>query len=55
LELTGARPSELAGSTVHDFDGETLRLKHRKGKSSKLRVRQVVLSVEGAKFLLLGK
>ena len=50
LELTGARPSELAGSTVHDFDGETLRLKHRKGKSSKLRVRQVVLSVEGARF-----
>jgi len=50
LELTGARPSELAGSTVRDFDGETLRLKHRKGKSSKLRVRQVVLSVEGARF-----
>jgi integrase len=50
LELTGARPSELAGSTVRDFDGETLRLKHRKGKSSKLRVRQVVLSVEGVRF-----
>lgn len=50
LELTGARPSELASSTVHDFDGETLQLKHRKGKSSKLRVRQVVLSVEGARF-----
>ncbi len=50
LELTGARPSELAAATVRDFDGESLRLKTRKGKSSKLRARHVVLSAEGAKF-----
>ena len=35
---------------MRDFDGETPRLKQHKGKSSKLRVRQVVLSVEGARF-----
>lgn len=50
LELTGARPSELAAATVRDLDSDTLRLRHRKGKSSKLRVRQVVLSAEGARF-----
>ena len=50
LELTGARPSELAAAMVRDLDGGSLRLKNRKGRASKLRVRQVVLSVEGAKF-----
>lgn len=50
LELTGARPKELAAAKVADFDGESLRLAHRKGKPAKLRVRYTVLSDEGAKF-----
>jgi integrase len=50
LELTGARPSELAAATAGDFDGGQLRLAHRKGKPPKLRVRHAVLSTEGAKF-----
>ena len=50
LELTGARPKELAGATVGDYDGESLRLAHRKGRPPKLRVRHVVLSAEGVKF-----
>jgi hypothetical protein len=32
---------------VVDFDGETLRLAHRKGKPPKLRVRHAVLSAAG--------
>jgi integrase len=43
LELTGARPGELANAVVSDFDGERLRLAHRKGRPPKLRVRYVVL------------
>lgn len=50
LELTGARPKELAEATAGDFDGEQLRLQHRKGKPAKLRTRFVVLDVEGVKF-----
>jgi integrase len=50
LELTGARPSELAAATVRDFDGESLRLKDRKGSGSKVRIRHTVLSAEGVKF-----
>ena len=50
LELTGARPKELASATVGDYDGETLRLAHRKGRPPKLRVRHVVLSAEGIRF-----
>jgi len=50
LELTGARPSELAAATAGDFDGGQLRLAHRKGKPPKLRVRHTVLSAEGVKF-----
>jgi len=50
LELSGARPKELADAKVGDFDGETLRLAHRKGKPPKLRVRHVVLSREGVDF-----
>jgi integrase len=44
LELTGARPRELAAALVVDFDGQTVRLSHRKGRPPKLRIRQVVLS-----------
>jgi len=51
LELTGARPKELAAATVADYDGETLRLAHRKGRPPKLRVRHVVLSAEGIRFI----
>jgi integrase len=50
MELSGARPGELAAATVGDFDGETLRLAHRKGKPPKLRVRHVVLGEEGITF-----
>ena len=50
LEHTGARPHELAAALVRDFDGESLRLAHRKGKPPKLRVRHVVLGTEGVTF-----
>jgi integrase len=50
LELTGARPLELATATAGDFDGTKLRLAHRMGKPPKLRVRYVTLSPEGVKF-----
>jgi integrase len=50
LELTGARPGELAAATVSDFGGETLKLSHRKGRPPKLRSRYVVLSAEGVRF-----
>jgi integrase len=50
MELSGARPKELASATVGDFDGETLRLAHRKGKPPKLRVRHVVLGEDGVEF-----
>jgi integrase len=51
LELTGARPGELARATVADFDGEQLRLTHRKGRPPKLRTRYTVLSEDGVTFL----
>jgi integrase len=50
LELTGARPKELAGAKVADFDGQTLRLAHRKGRPPKLRVRYTVLGTDGVEF-----
>ena len=52
LELTGARPSELAAATVADLDTKhgTLRLMHRKGRPPKLRPRSVVLSRDGLVF-----
>ncbi len=50
LELTGARPKELAEATVGDFSGTMLRLAHRKGRPPKLRVRHTVLSSEGIEF-----
>jgi integrase len=50
LELTGARPKELAATLVVDFDGHTLRLAHRKGRPAKLRRRHVVLSAEAIEF-----
>lgn len=52
LELTGARPKEIAAATAADFDKRngTLRLSHRKGRPAKLRVRVVVLSVDGVAF-----
>lgn len=52
LELTGARPSELAAATVADLDVKhgTLRLMHRKGRPARLRPRSVVLSRDGVTF-----
>lgn len=50
LEFTGARPGELATVTAADFDGERLRLSHRKGRPPKLRTRYVTLSSEGVRF-----
>ena len=50
LELTGARPGELAGATAGDFDGTCLRLSHRKGRPPKLRTRYVTLSNDGVRF-----
>src|SRR5215469_4571575 len=50
LELTGARPKELAATIVADFDGRTLRLAHRKGRPAKLRPRHVLLSAEAIEF-----
>jgi integrase len=47
LELSGARPKELASAIVGDFDGERLKLSHRKGRTPKLRSRYVVLDQEG--------
>lgn len=50
LELTGARPGELARARVSDFDGEQIRFTHRKGRPPKLRVRYTVLSAAGVAF-----
>lgn len=53
LELSGARPKELAAATAADFDGERLRLSHRKGRPPKLRARYVVLDRRGVEFFKL--
>jgi integrase len=50
LELSGARPKELAEATTADFDGTHLKLSHRKGRPPKLRTRYVVLDAEGVTF-----
>jgi integrase len=50
LELSGARPKELAAATVADYDGERLKLSHRKGRPPKLRSRYVVLDEDGVNF-----
>jgi integrase len=50
LELSGARPKELAEAAASDFDGERLKLSHRKGRPPKLRSRYVVLDVDGVAF-----
>jgi len=50
LELTGARPKELAEATAGDFDGKTLKLSHKKGRPPKTRVRYVYLDAEAVAF-----
>jgi len=50
LEITGARPKELAALVARDFDGRTLRLASRKGRPPKLRVRYTVLAPDGIEF-----
>jgi len=51
LELTAARPKELAAARAGDFDGRVLKLAQRKGRPPKLRVRYVVLGQDGVAFL----
>jgi integrase len=50
LELSGARPKELAEAAVADFDGQSLKLSHHKGRPPKLRSRYVVLDEDGRGF-----
>lgn len=50
LECTGARPKELAATFVSHFDGNKIRLAHKKGKPPKLRVRHSELGPEGIEF-----
>jgi hypothetical protein len=50
IDQTGARPHELAGAIVSDFDGTVVRLAHRKGRPPKLRVRYVLLGPAGVDF-----
>lgn len=50
LELSGARPHEIAQATAADFDGARLKLSHRKGRPPKLRTRHVVLDQDGVEF-----
>lgn len=50
LELSGARPKEIAEATCADFDGERLKLSHRKGRPARLWSRQVVLDADGVVF-----
>ncbi|MGO9992849.1 MAG: tyrosine-type recombinase/integrase [Steroidobacteraceae bacterium] len=49
---TGARPSELAKTTVADFNtqGGTVTLSHRKGRGAKFRSRATQLDDDGIKF-----
>ncbi len=52
LELTGARPGELASARASDLDVKhsTLQLSHRKGRPARLRPRSVLLSKDGLPF-----
>lgn len=50
LELTGARPRELAAMTRADFDGRGVKLAHYKGSPTKRRVRCTVLGTDGVDF-----
>jgi integrase len=52
LGFSGARPKELAEATVRHFDGERLKLSHRKGRPPKLRSRYVVLDEDGIRFFV---
>lgn len=47
IEQTGARPSEIAAAKAGDFDGERIKLSHKKGRPPKLRHRYTVLGPEG--------
>jgi integrase len=50
LEFSGARPKELAEATVADFDGQYIKLSHRKGRPPMLRSQYVVLDADGRAF-----
>jgi len=47
IEQTGGRPSELAAAKASDFDGERIKLSHKKGRPPKLRHRYTVLGPQG--------
>lgn len=56
IEQTGGRPSELAAAKAGDFDGERVKLSHKKGRPPKLRHRYTVLGPKGvALFVRLAK
>jgi len=50
LEMTGARPKELAATTKADFDGQVVKLRHYKGSPTARRVRSTVLGTDGVAF-----
>lgn len=50
LELTGARPKELAEAVASDFHGTTLKLSHKKGRPPKTRARYVYLDATAVEF-----
>ncbi|HEV8364598.1 MAG TPA: site-specific integrase [Gemmatimonadaceae bacterium] len=53
LDCTGARPGELAKATAADFDARNgaLTLRHRKGRSGKIKARRVVLDRDAVAFI----
>lgn len=51
IQATGGRPSELAAAKAGDFDGERIKLSHKKGRPPKLRHRYTVLGPEGVALL----
>jgi len=53
LERNGGARFAAATTTVGDFDGERLKLSHRKGRPPKLRSRYVVLDEDGIAFFKL--
>ena len=50
MERTGARPGELAAARVADLTADSLKLSHRKGRSSKMRSRFVYPDDEAQAF-----
>jgi hypothetical protein len=55
LELSGARPKELAETTAADLDGQRLRLSHPKGRAPRLRYRHGRRSRRGRVLQFMGE